>query len=172
MCILYCAWEAMSSVEREDVGTTEVLGVIADRLNELFATRTNPATGERWTNRSLAQALDGAISNAYLSMLRRAEIANPSVFKLRLLARHFGVSIDWLVGEDEGVPGNLGRDRRLLNALAQGFARDIAIEAGELTREEQQLLLVMMRDARRLFSQMRGEMAGGRTDEEAAERGG
>jgi hypothetical protein len=67
--------------------------------------------------------------------------------------------------------GNLGRDRRLLNALAQGFARDIAIEAGELTREEQQLLLVMMRDARRLFSQMRGEDAGGRS-EEAVERDG
>jgi transcriptional regulator with XRE-family HTH domain len=158
-------------MEHDDVGTTKVLGVIADRVNELFATRTNPATGARWTNRSLAQALGGAISNTYLSMLRRAEIPNPSVFKLRLLARHFGVSIDWLVGEDEGVPGNLGRDRRLLNALAQGFARDIAIEAGELTPAEQQLLLVMMRDARRLFGQMRSEATGGRS-EEAIEHGG
>jgi transcriptional regulator with XRE-family HTH domain len=148
-------------MEHDEAGTTEVLGVIADRVNELFATRTNPATGARWTNRSLSQALGGAVSNTYLSMLRRAEIPNPSVFKLRLLARHFGVSIDWLVGEDEGVPGNLGRDQRLLNALAQGFARDIAIEAGELTQAEQQLLLVMMRDARRLFSQMRDEAVHG-----------
>jgi transcriptional regulator with XRE-family HTH domain len=72
--------------------------VIAERLNRLFETVHPPYTPREVANAINAQAGVKIISAAYLSRLQTGQRTEPSDSRLVVIARFFGVDIDYLSG--------------------------------------------------------------------------
>jgi transcriptional regulator with XRE-family HTH domain len=68
---------------------------LAGKLDRLFTTVPNPATGRPYSHEDVADALAAAggptISATYIWQLRRGQRTNPRMSHLEALARHFGV---------------------------------------------------------------------------------
>jgi transcriptional regulator with XRE-family HTH domain len=95
--------------------------------------RLRQATGE-----SLQQVADAAgVSKAHVWEMEKGRSANPSFDLVRKLARHFGVSVDVLAG-DQPEPGQkaqeIQRIHRDLEDLSDRDRRVIAEMAGSLKR--------------------------------------
>ena len=91
---------ATQHVEEPNLADRRVIPGLAARLNALFDTSPNPATGRRWTGEEFAAAMTAAgfpITEPYLSQLRTGARGNPSAQNLTGIAKVFGVSIDYLI---------------------------------------------------------------------------
>lgn len=105
---------------------------LAAKLDHLFTTVPNPATGRPYSHEDVATVLAAAggptISATYIWQLRRGQRVNPRMSHLEALARHFGVDPAYF------FPGDLTaevRDRTetvaaLRDSRALGIARAAA----------------------------------------------
>lgn len=100
---------------------------LAGKLDRLFATVLNPATGRPYSHEDVATALAGAggptISATYLWQLRRGQRTNPRMSHLEALARHFGVDPAYF------FPGELAAEaaERMATAAALRDTRALGI---------------------------------------------
>lgn len=89
-----------------------------ERLNALFETRPDPATGRPYTNVAVADALGSygvPITQSYLGQLRNGRKSEPSAGLVGGLAQFFGVSADYFFGSFARVDQDeLARRLRLL----------------------------------------------------------
>src|SRR5579885_330764 len=118
-------------------------------LNHLFATRRKKEADGRekpYTLREVAQAT--GISIGYLSEARRGTIENPSVDKIELLARFFGVSSGIFLEPGPAEPVEEGGTAEipypLRQALAQPLVGQIALRAGSFSEVERSMILEIM----------------------------
>lgn len=129
----------------------------ADRLNRLFATHLSPS-GREYTLREVSDATGGALSVAYLSLLRKGGVTRPRVDKVQLLADFFGVSVTYFTDKD-GTSAAAADDlsEALRAALAKPGVRELALRASELSAEEHALYLRLLDYAKEVAARVRAE---------------
>lgn len=111
-------------------------GLFAYRLEQLFATVTDPTTGKRYTDDDVAAAIrasGGEVSSSYLWKLRRGTARNPTLQHINALAGFFHVPAAYFV-EDE-LAQTILAELKLLTAMRKSGVRDVALRAGELSPE-------------------------------------
>lgn len=131
--------------------------VLAERLNELFATVTYvDQYGRRreYSTPYVAKAVsedpthDTTLSRVYLATLRNGTNANPTVAMLRAIAKFFNdhrlegacpIAAAYLLGEDES-----DEDRQLRAKLANTEVRAIAMRAGSMSPTARHQVLRML----------------------------
>lgn len=127
-------------------------GVIAERLNRLFAT-VHPAGRGPYTLREVADAINaeagtGIISAAYLSQLRSGQRAEPSHSKLAAIARFFGVETEYF--SDAAAAGVADRQLEFLTAMRDAGVRSVALRAAGLSEASLAAVRAVIENARRL----------------------
>ncbi len=134
----------------------EVAGALfGERLNSLFATRPDPATGAPYSLRDVSEGTGGLVSRAYLSTLRRGGVSMPGLHIIEALARFFDVPTGYFLGHDTGdVPGaaaSSGADEgetdeetALRLALVDPMVREIALKVKDFGPEEWKLMIGMV----------------------------
>lgn len=78
-------------------------GVIADRLNALFASSPNPDRRREWTLKEVSQGigeLGHEVSPSYIWRLRNGIARNPTLQHLQALAAFFKVPVAYFVDDD------------------------------------------------------------------------
>jgi len=121
----------------------------ATRLNELFATRRDPATGKLYSARAVAAAT--GISPSSLSDVRRGKVEAPGIDTVTALARFFGVDPGYLTGSEPVVyPEIAQNDQALREALENPVVRDIAIQTRTFNREQWDHFLAMLEHQREI----------------------
>ncbi len=129
--------------------------LFAERLNSLFATRVNPATGHPYSLREVSDGTGGLVSRAYLSTLRRGIVTMPGLHIVEALAAFFTVPTGYFLGHDIGdIPGasqpsddNEGvtdEDAAVRLALADPMVREIALKVKDFGPEEWKLMIGMV----------------------------
>ncbi len=98
----------------------------AERLDELFRTARNPATGKPYSVRHVATAC--GISHTHLNKLRSGSASDPRRSEMEALARFFGVPLSHFTDE----PGATTTDgaaaqARLSTALAHAEVEKVAL---------------------------------------------
>ncbi|WP_054536940.1 helix-turn-helix domain-containing protein [Herpetosiphon geysericola] len=109
---------------------------LADLINELFDTHRKP-NGDRYTNKEVSQALDGAIDQSTLSLLRSGRNANPGRMILLHLCRFFEVSPSYFFPE-------LTPTNHHPNTQAQGFAKVLLRGVQTFSPQTQQKLFDLL----------------------------
>ncbi len=121
----------------------------AKRLNELFETRLDPATGKAYSGQRVADATGIAASS--LSSMRRGRVEAPGIDKVTALARFFGVDPGYLTGsEPVEYPEVAQNDQALREALENPVVRDIAIQTRTFNREQWSHFLAMLEHQREI----------------------
>jgi transcriptional regulator with XRE-family HTH domain len=135
--------------KRRDPDAAGPEGLFAKRLNELFDTRLDPATGKPYSARTVAHATN--ISQSSLSDLRRGKVEAPGIDKVAVLARFFGVDPGYLTGsEPVEYPEVARNDQALREALENPVVRDIAIQTRTFNREQWSHFLAMLEHQREI----------------------
>lgn len=121
-------------------------GLLAQRLNELFETRT--PLGRPYRLHEVADAInksEGAavLSVAYLSALRTGTRVNPSFATLDAIARFFQVPVTYF--SDDATHAEV----RLLDALQDSEIRQIALCAADLSPGSLAMIADLVRKIRR-----------------------
>jgi len=143
---------------RREPGDAAAGALFAERLNSLFATRPDPATGQPYSLRDVSAGTAGLVSRAYLSTLRRGGVAMPGLHIIEALARFFGVPTGYFLGHDTGdVPRGLGagassagdqgkpdEEAVLRLALADPLVKEIALKVKDFGPEEWRLMIGMV----------------------------
>ncbi len=140
---------------RREPGDEAAGALFGERLNSLFATRPDPATGEPYSLRDVSEGTGGVVSRAYLSTLRRGGVAMPGLHIVEALARFFDVPTGYFLGHDTGdVPGagtSAGADEgetdeetALRLALADPMVKEIALKVKDFGPEEWKLMIGMV----------------------------
>ena len=137
-----------SAVSEEDA--QQQPGVIAERLNRLFATR--QPLGRPYTLREVVDGVNqaaghGVLSVQYLSQLRNGERTEPSYSRLAAIGRFFGVSADYFA--DEETFRRTDEELRLLAALEDSGVRHLALCATGLSAESLAMVTDLIRKVRR-----------------------
>lgn len=104
------------------------------RLDFLFESSCDPATGRPFTNVAVAQALSGrgvSVSHAYLGQLRKGRKSEPTASLLGALAQFFGVSADYFFATASRLePRELARRlNRLVSSFGNRFHVDDLVSA-------------------------------------------
>ena len=110
----------------------------AQRLDELFRTRTNPQTGQPYTLRFVAAQLTRqgcAVSHAHLGKLRKGEAGDPRRSEMAAIAKFFGVPVSFFTDDvpesgDEPSAADAGRER-LRRALERPGIQQIALRMAD-----------------------------------------
>ncbi len=147
--------------------------LFAERLNSLFATRVNPATGHPYSLREVSDGTGGLVSRAYLSTLRRGIVAMPGLHIVEALATFFTVPTGYFLGHDIGdIPGAsppsvddegvTDEDATVRQALADPMVREIALKVKDFGPEEWKLMIGMVESqmALRRLAEERARAAG------------
>ncbi len=140
---------------RREPGDEAAGALFGERLNSLFVTRPDPATGQPYSLRDVSEGTGGVVSRAYLSTLRRGGVAMPGLHIIEALARFFDVSTGYFLGHDTGdVPGagtssgdNEGEtdeETALRLALADPLVKEIALKVKDFGPEEWRLMIGMV----------------------------
>jgi len=130
--------------------------LFAERLNSLFATRVNPATGQPYSLREVSDGTGGLVSRAYLSTLRRGIVAMPGLHIVEALATFFNVPTGYFLGHDTAdVPGTArpsgdaataatDEEAALRLALSDPLVRETALRVKDFGPEEWKLMIGMV----------------------------
>jgi len=140
---------------RREPGDEAAGALFGERLNSLFVTRPDPATGQPYSLRDVSEGTGGVVSRAYLSTLRRGGVAMPGLHIIEALARFFDVPTGYFLGHDTGdVPGagaSSGTDEgatdeeiALRLALADPMVKEIALKVKDFGPEEWKLMIGMV----------------------------
>jgi transcriptional regulator with XRE-family HTH domain len=118
-------------------------------LNHLFATHRKKDVDGRdkpYTLREVAQGT--GISIGYLSEARRGTIENPSLDKIELLARFFGVHPSIFLEPGPAESNTKGGSDEIADTLRQALAQplvgQIALRAGAFSEVERSMILEIM----------------------------
>ncbi|MEU2133632.1 transcriptional regulator [Streptomyces sp. NPDC018352] len=130
----------------------------SDKLNELFATKKNPDTGNLYTNAEASRALGEAAAGDKRYMLAESTIAslrngakpNPTRNTIEALARHFEVKPDFFfpgfdAEEAEKVPAALA----LIETAKEAEIQGIALRAMGLSADSLKMITTVIDQARR-----------------------
>ncbi len=148
--------------------------LFAERLNSLFATRANPATGQPYSLREVSDGTNGLVSRAYLSTLRRGIVSMPGLHIVEALAAFFNVPTGYFLGHDiSDVPGAAAasgdaatdatdEEAALRLALSDPLVRETALKVKDFGPEEWKLMIGMVESqmALRRLAEERARMAG------------
>jgi transcriptional regulator with XRE-family HTH domain len=157
---------------RREPGDEAAGALFGERLNSLFATRPDPATGEPYSLRDVSEGTSGVVSRAYLSTLRRGLVSMPGLHIIEALARFFDVPTGYFLGHDTGdVPGGRApsddadetdEDAALRLALADPLVRETALRVKDFGPEEWKLMIGMVESqmALRRLAEERARAAG------------
>ena len=140
---------------RREPGDATAGALFAARLNSLFATRGNPATGEPYSLREVSEGTGGLVSRPYLSTLRRGEVVMPGLQIIEALAQFFDVSTGYFLGHDVGAAprsrtmagddaGEPDEEAVLRLALADPLVKEIALKVKDFGPEEWRLMIGMV----------------------------
>jgi len=140
---------------RREPGDEAAGALFGERLNSLFVTRPDPATGQPYSLRDVSEGTGGLVSRAYLSTLRRGGVAMPGLHIIEALARFFGVPTGYFLGRDTGdVPRGYGtssdnagepdEEAVLRLALADPLVKEIALKVKDFGPEEWKLMIGMV----------------------------
>ncbi|WP_139184103.1 helix-turn-helix transcriptional regulator [Tsukamurella pulmonis] len=136
----------------------------ADRLNSLFETKPDPATGLAYTTAAVAQGVSKAgkpLSAPYLSQLRGGRPGKVSIDVVVGLAKWFDVSVDYFVEDAEYSERVRGKDSNL--GLPDDGAVEIAYRSADLSESSRARVLALTELLRR------AEQLGGAPDASAGE---
>ncbi|CAL9585877.1 Nucleoid-associated protein EspR [Streptomyces sp. enrichment culture] len=131
---------------------------LADKLNHLFQTVKNPATGKRYTNAEVARAIreggetDGlTISESAISQLRSGAKPNPTVRTVEALARHFHVTPQYFFPDfDTEESEKIRASMELIAAVGDSEVRGLALRANGLSADSLKMITAVIEQARRL----------------------
>jgi len=142
----------------------------AERLNTLFETHRSP-NGDQYSLTEVRDATKGKLTIAYLSLLRKGGIKNPSIDKVQLIADFFGVSTTYFT--DDGVASTTDRElsEALRRALAEPKVRQLALRASELGPEEHDLYLRLLDYSKEIAARIAVERTVRIADADRADRG-
>ncbi len=140
---------------RREPGDAAAGALFGERLNSLFATRPDPATGQPYSLRDVSEGTNGLVSWAYLSTLRRGGVAMPGLQIIEALAHFFDVPTGYFLGHDTGdVPGastssnddegEPDAEAVLRLALADPLVQEIALKVKDFGPEEWKLMIGMV----------------------------
>jgi transcriptional regulator with XRE-family HTH domain len=99
----------------------------AERLDELFRTVPNPATGKRYSVRQVASAC--GISHTHLNKLRSGLASDPRRSEMETLAGFFGVPLNYFTEDADSAPAD--NRARLVAALSQPGVERVALRMVE-----------------------------------------
>jgi len=158
---------------RREPGDAAAGALFGERLNSLFATRPDPATGQPYSLREVSAGTAGVVSRAYLSTLRRGGVAMPGLHIIEALARFFDVPTGYFLGHDLGdAPqartragadeGELDEEAVLRLALADPLVWEVALKVKDFGPEEWKLMIGMVESqmALRRLAEERARVAG------------
>jgi len=133
----------------------------ADLLNHLFATRLSPR-GKPYTLKEVSDGTGGYFSVAYLSLLRRGGIEQPSMERIRRLADFFGVEQSYFLGEERAEDRAAARemDEALRRVLADPQIRAFAMRINDYSLEERTVVLNMLNQVHQLLESRRIQQSG------------
>lgn len=117
-----------------------------DLLNNLFASVPDEKTGEPPTNAEIARRTAGKVTEAELEKMRSGELANPSLDKVLALSRAFSVDPAYWFRRAGGEPLV---DERVIEALKSEDNRLILHRSLDLSRDQKDMLLVLMEQLRK-----------------------
>ncbi|MBN3932979.1 helix-turn-helix transcriptional regulator [Streptomyces verrucosisporus] len=131
---------------------------LADKLNYLFQTVRNPATGKRYTNAEVARAIreggeaDGlTISESAISQLRSGAKPNPTVRTVEALARHFHVTPQYFFPDfDAEESERIRASMELIATVGDSEVRGLALRANGLSADSLKMITAVIEQARRL----------------------
>jgi transcriptional regulator with XRE-family HTH domain len=127
-------------------------GVIAQRLEHLFATVYPKQLGRPYTLREAAEKInadagENVISVAYISQLRNGEKREPAFSKLAALAKLFGVSVDYFT--DDEAARRVDEQLDLVVALRDQQVEHVALRAAGLSAASLSTVLAVIENARK-----------------------
>ncbi|MFI8872245.1 helix-turn-helix domain-containing protein [Streptomyces sp. NPDC055243] len=130
---------------------------LTDKLNHLFDTVKNPATGKRYTNAEVARAIresgeaDGVtVSESAISQLRSGAKPNPTVRTVEALARHFHVTPQYFFPDYDGEEADKVRaSMELIAAVGDSEVRGLALRANGLSADSLKMITEVINQARR-----------------------
>ena len=131
----------------------------ADLLNHLFATRLSPR-GRPYTLKEVSDGTGGYFSIAYLSLLRRGGIEQPSMERIRRLADFFGVESSYFLGEESAEEHEAAQqlDAALRQALNDPQIRAFAMRVNDYSLEERTMVLRMLDQVHELVESRRAHL--------------
>jgi transcriptional regulator with XRE-family HTH domain len=131
----------------------------ADLLNHLFATRLSPR-GRPYTLKEVSDGTGGYFSIAYLSLLRRGGIEQPSMERIRRLADFFGVEPSYFLGEVSAEDREAAQelDAALRHALHDPQIRAFAMRVNDYSLEERTMVLRMLDQLHELVESRRAHL--------------
>lgn len=106
-------------------------GVIADRLNALFAASPNPQRHREWTLKEVAQGVKEfgfEVSPSYIWRLKNGIARNPTLYHLQGLARFFNVPVAYFV--DDRVAEQVRGEMRALAVLREIGVAEVVARGG------------------------------------------
>jgi transcriptional regulator with XRE-family HTH domain len=129
------------------------IGVIAKRIEHLFATIYPKSLGRPYTLREAvekinADAGENLISVAYLSQLRNGDKRHPAFNKLAGVAKLFGVSTDYFL--DDETASRTDQQLAVVAAMREQGVEHLALRAQGLSANSLQAILTMIDSARKL----------------------
>jgi transcriptional regulator with XRE-family HTH domain len=142
-----------------EVGSDDVAGVrepdwalppLHQRLERLFETRINEATGRRWTLRQVTEAVNDlgvTLSTTFLMQLKNGDRSNPTMHQLEGIARVFGVHPNYFLGDEETVE-RIDQKLHLLAAIQEHpEVEQWLAAAAKLSKRDVRLITSMIQTA-------------------------
>lgn len=128
------------------------LGLIAERLDHLFASVYPKSQGRPYTLREAADMINAdagrpLISAAYISQLRSGEKRTPAFDKLAGLAKLFGVPTDYF--RDDETARQVNEQLAMVAAMRDQGVEHVALRAAGLSAESLRAVLQLMDTARK-----------------------
>ncbi|WP_240678220.1 transcriptional regulator [Streptomyces griseoviridis] len=157
-------WEEVVAVEPEESAAVSPGAVgakqlsLPEKLNHLFETVKNPATGKRYTNAEAARAIredaEGGgvtVSESALSQLRSGVKPNPTVRTVEAIARLFHVAPSYFFPDfDDAEAERVRASVELLAAVGDTGVRGLALRANGLSADSLKMITDVINGARRL----------------------
>ncbi|WP_299528200.1 helix-turn-helix transcriptional regulator [uncultured Streptomyces sp.] len=129
-------------------GAADARRSLADKLNHLFETRKNPATGKRYTNAEVARVI--SVSESAISQLRTGAKPNPTLKTVERLAGHFHVEAQYFFSDyDADEAEKVRASMELIEAVADSEVRGLALRANGLSADSLKMITNVINQARR-----------------------
>ncbi|WP_231988201.1 helix-turn-helix domain-containing protein [Nakamurella panacisegetis] len=109
----------------------------ARKLSALFASTVRTATGDPWTNTTLAEAVTEIgvpVVQSYISQLRHGKRTNPSADLVGAIASAFGVPVGYFYDGEEATQRQID-EQRTVNALRAAGVENVAWRASGISAQ-------------------------------------
>ncbi|MFD4790406.1 helix-turn-helix domain-containing protein [Streptomyces sp. NPDC058459] len=121
---------------------------LADKLNHLFETKRNPATGKPYRSAEVARAI--SMSESAISQLRSGAKPNPTLTTVERLASHFHVEAQYFFSDyDAEETEKVRATMELIEAVADSDVRGLALRANGLSADSLRMITNVINQARR-----------------------